>query len=136
MKGNLTPQGFLLRASTVLLVFGMLGFILPAEWGTPSFTLDVGQSIGRTVLAAAGLIGSREEEPTRQRRLCLVLGAVLLLFGLWGFLSTRHPPATVFELAYLGVPADSLLHLALGAWGAYAGFGRTPALVTTVTTSP
>ena len=55
MKGNLTPQGFLLRASTVLLVFGMLGFILPAEWGTPSFTLDVGQSIGRTVLAAAGL---------------------------------------------------------------------------------
>jgi len=70
------------------------------------------------------------------KRIFYALGGLALLFGLWGFLSTRHPPATLFELAYLGVPADSLLHLALGAWGAYAGFGRTPALVTTVTTSP
>ena len=136
MISNLTPLSYLQRGGSVLLLLGLMGFVLPAEWGTPSFTLDVGQSIGRTVIAAAGLIASRGEEPAWQRRLCLVVGALLLFFGLWGFLSTRHPPATVFELAYLGVPADSLLHLALGAWGAYAGFGRTPALVTTVTTSP
>ena len=131
MAQGFTPLGYLRWGGRALLVLGMLGFVLPAEWGTPSFTLDVGQSIGRTVLAAAALTGSGGEEPAGQRRLCLVVGALLLFFGLWGFLSTRHPPATVFELTYLGAPADSLLHLALGAWGAYAGFGRTPALVTT-----
>ncbi len=116
-------------------MLGLLGFVLPAEWGTPSFTLDAGQSIGRTVIAAAGLIGSRGVEPLRQRRLCLVIGALLLFFGLWGFLSTRHAPATVFELAYVGVPADSLLHLALGGWGAYAGLRGTPTPRTVTTTA-
>lgn len=125
MAEGLTPLAYLRWGGSALLVFGMLGFILPAEWGTASFTLDVGQSIGRTAVAATALAGLRGNT-SWQRRLAVGIGALLLLAGLWGFLSTRHPPATVFELAYLGVPADSALHLALGAWGTYVAL-RPPA---------
>jgi hypothetical protein len=102
------------------LIFAIAGFILPGHWSTPALTLDVGQSIGRTILAATAFTGCRAAGDSSKRRVSLTIGAILLFFAVWGLVPRDELPAEFFSLAYMG-PIDSLLHLSLGAWGTIVG---------------
>jgi hypothetical protein len=114
----LTPEAFLRLGGTALLILGMAGFVLPAAWWSHVFTLDVGQSVGRTLLAAVALTGLRTDSHIVQRRVALAVAAVLVFFGAWGVFPHGEVPAYFFGVAYFGV-GDSLLHLLLGFWGGY-----------------
>jgi hypothetical protein len=127
----MNPRQFLIVGGAVLVLVGILGFVgvigPTAEdsiFGDP-WWFDNGENWAHTLIGVVGIIAAFVFPAAAQRGLVLVLGVVGVLVGVY----------SIFEQQFLGSnlenPADTLLHLAVGAWALLASVRRTPTTMRT-----
>jgi len=113
----LNPKQFLLVGGAVLLLIGLLGYfgvigptpeksIFGATW-----YFDNAENLAHTVLGIAGLAAAFIFPAMWQKWLTILLGVVGIVVGLYSLLGN-----SMLLGANLENPADSILHLAVGAW--------------------
>lgn len=123
----MNPKQFLQIGGVVLVLVGILGFvgvigpmaeqsIFGAAWW-----FDNGENWAHLVLGIVGLIAAYTIGANAQRGLVIVLGVVGVLVGLYSLLGYAN-----FLGANLENPADSLLHLVVGAWALWAAWRKQP----------
>ena len=119
-----TPNGFLKIGGVVLILVAILGFahvIGPTAdasvFGT-AWWFDNGENWAHLVLGVVGLIAAFSFPAGIQKSLVVLLGVVGVLIGLY----------SIFNQSFLGAnlenPADTILHLAVGAWALIAAFKK------------
>lgn len=113
----MNPKQFLLVGGSVLLLIGVLGFV-GVIGPTPDKSIfgamwwfDNPENIAHTVLGVAGLAAVFIFPPLWQKWLVVALGALALVVGLYSLAVN-----TMLLGANLENPADTILHLAVGAW--------------------
>jgi uncharacterized membrane protein HdeD (DUF308 family) len=111
----------------VFLIIGLLGFISPNLLG---MRLSGIHNIIHLISAALALYFGFAASPGAARAFSLIFGAIYLLIGALGFITTdlviellqaRHAPGEPRNLA-----ADNIVHLLLGAIFIIAGMARAP----------
>ena len=117
----LTPNGFLKIGGIVLLVLGILGFLLPeGKLLGDAFYLDFAENAAHTVLGIVALLAAYAIPMNAQRALVWVVGAVALLFAVWGFMVAGNEAPNWYGITNLENPLDNLLHLAVAIWAIWA----------------
>lgn len=122
----MNPKQFLTIGGIVLVLVAILGFvgvigptaqqsIFGAHWW-----FDTGENWAHLILGVVGLIAAFSFPANLQKYLTLLLGVVGVLIGLYSLFGMTN-----FLGANLENPADSLLHLAVGAWALWAGMGKS-----------
>lgn len=113
-----------LSARTIALVFGvvyllvgLLGFVLPGPNLLGIFAVDTLHNIVHLLL---GILGIGAAYTGMSRLYCQVVGVVLILLGVLGFVLVPGD-GMLLGILHLNV-ADHLLHLVTGAILAYFGF--------------
>lgn len=121
----MNPKQFLQIGGVVLVLVGILGFVgvigPTAEvsiFGS-AWWFDNAENWAHLVLGIVGLIAAYALGVNLQRPLVMLLGIVGVLVGLWSLLGY-----TMFLGANLENPADSLLHLVVGAWALWASWKK------------
>ncbi|MBI2634018.1 MAG: hypothetical protein HYW80_01770 [Parcubacteria group bacterium] len=126
----MNPKQFLQYGGGILVLVGVLGFVgvigPTAEQSIFGSTwwFDNGENCAHLVLGVVGLVAAYVLSASQQKYLVAALGAVGVLVGLY---------SAVYSTALLGAnlenPADTVLHLLVGAWALWAVYGkRTPAV--------
>lgn len=121
----MNPKQFLQIGGAVLILVGILGFAgvigpLPENsiFG-PTWWFDNGENWAHLVLGIVGILASLVLGASLQKPLVMLLGIVGVLIGIYSaFISTT------FLGANLENPADTLLHLVVGAWALWASMGK------------
>lgn len=113
----------------VLALVGVLGFVgvigpsaeqsIFGEW----WWFDNPENWAHLVLGIVALVLAFAAGPSLQRPVVMLLGIVGVLVGLWSLLGY-----TMLLGANLENPADSLLHLVVGAWALWASWRKQPAM--------
>jgi hypothetical protein len=122
----MNPRQFLIVGGAVLVLVGILGFVgvigpTPSDsiFGDP-WWFDNGENWAHTLIGAVGIVAAFVLPAGAQRGLVLLLGVIGILVGVY----------SIFEQQFLGSnlenPADTLLHLAVGAWALLASWRRAP----------
>ena len=122
-----TPRGFLIVGGAVLLLLGIVGFLNVFTLNV--FYLTTGENLahvalGLVALAAVFVPGLKETLAPYYRWIVILVGALALFFGVYGFLAPAgNPPTTLntFGLANLEI-VDNLIHLIVAAWAFLAAF--------------
>ena len=120
----LSPQGFLKVGGTVLVLVGILGFIgiigptADSLFGS-SWYFDNAENWAHLVLGVVGLVAAFAFPASLNKFIVMVLGVVGVLVGLYSLFGS-----TTLLGAGLENPADTLLHLVVGAWALLAGFKK------------
>lgn len=116
-----TPKQFLRIGGVVLLLVSILGFIgiigptaADSIFGA-TWYFDNAENWAHLVLGVVALISAFVLPAGYQKPLVMVLGVVGILVGLYSMFISQ-----TFLGAGLQNPADSLLHLAVGAWALWA----------------
>lgn len=125
----MNPKQFLLVGGAVLFLIGILGFIgvigpTPAKslFGA-NWYFDNPENIAHTVLGVAGLAAAFVFPVVWQKWLVILLGVIAVVVGLYSLIGN-----SMLFGANLENPADSILHLGVGAWAFLAAFmGAKPA---------
>lgn len=124
----LSPQGFLKIGGVILVLIAVLGFI--GVIGPSSDTLfggywyfDNAENWAHLVLGIAALVAVFWFPASFNKMLVMALGVIGVLIGLYSLFSPS-PEGTDFMGAMLQNPADTLLHLIVGAWALVAGFKK------------
>ena len=124
----MNSKQFLIIGGIILALIGILGFfgiigptpdksIFGATWW-----FDNGENWAHLVLGVVGLIAAFTFPSNLQKYLVYLLGVIGVLIGLYSlFISSS------FLGANLENPADSILHLAVGAWALFAA-AKTPSV--------
>ena len=123
----MNPKQFLLVGGAVLLLVGILGFagvIGPGPGDSifgDAWWFDNGENWAHAILGVAGLLAGFAFPAGAQRGLVLLLGVIGVLIGAY----------SIFKQTFLGSnlenPADTILHLAIGAWALYAAMNKKAA---------
>ncbi|MGH2573005.1 MAG: hypothetical protein ACRDGU_05930 [Actinomycetota bacterium] len=118
----MNPRQFLLIGGIVLILVGILGFVgvigPTAEDSIfgDSWWFDNGENWAHTILGAVGVVAAFVFPAAAQRGLVILLGVVGIFFGVFN----------LFTEEFLGTnlenPADTLLHLVIGAWALFAAY--------------
>ena len=121
----MNPRKFLLIGGVVLLLVGILGFVgvigptaNDSVFGD-SWWFDTGENWAHTILGAVAIIAGLALPAGAQRGLVILVGLVGIFFGVYNLFSEK------FLGTSLENPADTLLHLGIGAWALLAGARRT-----------
>jgi len=121
----LNPKQFLTFGGVILIVVAILGFInvigpTPAHsiFGS-AWWFDNGENWAHLILGIVAVIAAFALPASGQRPLVMLLGIVGILVGLYSLVISQS-----FLGANLENPADSLLHLAVGAWALYASMNK------------
>jgi ABC-type transport system involved in cytochrome c biogenesis permease subunit len=118
------PKQFLVIGGIVLAVVGILGFInilgptADASIFGSAWWFDNGENWAHLVLGIVGLLAAFTLPAGAQKSLVALLGIIGVLVGLYSLFSPN------FLGANLENPADTILHLAVGAWALYAAYGK------------
>ncbi len=121
----MNPKQFLLIGGAVLVLIAVLGFagvigpspdksVFGGNWW-----FDNGENWAHLVIGVAGLLAVFTLPANLQKLLVIVLGIVGILVGLWSLVLSTN-----FLGANLENPADTILHLAVGAWALLAARGK------------
>ncbi len=129
------PTLFLKVGGVVLLLLGIVGFIGVFN-NVSFFNLDAGENLAHSVLGIVALgFGFFVKDQTINRWLVVIVGALGLITGVWGFFLANgdfmgghfaHP--NFYGLANLENPADNLLHLVVGIVALLAVYFNRPAM--------
>lgn len=112
----MNPRQFLIIGGAVLVLVGLLGFGVIGPTAEQSifksaWWFDNAENWAHLVLGVVGLIAAFAFPSTLQKPLVLLLGIVGVLVGVY---------SAVISTAFLGAnlenPADTVLHIAVGAW--------------------
>lgn len=121
----LSPQGFLKVGGSVLVLVAVLGFIGvigPTEnslFGSYWY-FDNAENWAHLVLGVVGLIAAFAFPAAFNKTLVIILGIVGVLVGIYSlFISVNLLGANLEN------PADTLLHIVVGAWALIAGFKKS-----------
>ncbi len=121
-----TPKGFLMWGGVVLVVVAILGYVGVIGPTAQSsifgnfWWFDNAENIAHLVLGVVALIAMYVLSAGMQKNLVLLVGVVGILVALYNLVGTQLLGAN------LESPADLILHLAVGAWGLYAGLRKAP----------
>lgn len=116
----MNPNQFLKIGGAALVLLGVLGFFLIGPTADSSifgsaWWFDSGENYGHLLLGIVALIAAFAIPASAQKTLVMVLGIVGVLVGLYSlFVSTD------FLGANLENPADTILHIVVGAWALWA----------------
>ena len=124
----MTPKAFLQIGGIVLVLVGILGF-LGVIGPTPdqsvfgsAWWFDNAENWAHLVIGVVALLAAYSLSSNNQRTLVLVVGIVGVLVGLY----------SIFNPSFLGAnlenPADTLLHIVVGAWALLAWRGKGMAM--------
>jgi hypothetical protein len=121
----LNPKQWLIVGGAALVLLGVLGYAgiigpTPADsiFGA-SWWFDNAENAAHLLLGIVGLIAAFVLPGMYQKYLVFILGIVGVLFGLYSLVI-----GPTFMSANLENPADTLLHLVVGAWGIWASMGK------------
>lgn len=120
-KQFLTWGGLVLVLAAVLGYLGVIGPTASQSIFGESWYFDNGENITHLVLGIVALAAVWAADAKTQKLLTQVVAVVALFFGVYGFIAGTGP-MNAFGLANLENPLDNLLHLAIGAWAAYAAW--------------
>jgi len=120
----MNPKQFLQIGGAVLVLVGILGFtgvigptasdsIFGDFWWFDNAENWAHLVLGIVALGASFALGARSQKP-----LVLVVGVVAVLVALYGFVNPMLLGANLEN------PADTVLHLVVGAWALWAGMKR------------
>lgn len=128
---SMNPKQFLQIGGAVLVLVGILGFI-GVIGPTPDKSIfgsawwfDNGENWAHLVLGVVGLIAAFALSAASQKYLVILLGIVGVLVGFYSLLIGQS-----FLGANLENPADTLLHIVVGAWALWAAFRSSGAAAT------
>ncbi len=120
----MNPKQFLQIGGVVLVLVGILGFV--GVIGPTSDSLfgeawwfDNGENWAHLLLGVVGIIASFLFPAGAQKILVLILGVVGVLIGLYSLVNPGN-----FLGANLENPADTLLHILVGAWALWAALRK------------
>jgi len=121
---NLNPKQFLVWGGVILVVVGVLGFFLIGPTAEQSifgsgWWFDNAENWTHIVIGVVALLAAYTLPAAAQKTLAMVVGAVAVLIGLYSFIISQS-----FLGANLENPADSLLHVVVGAWALYASMSK------------
>ena len=124
-----TPRGFLVSGGVALLLLGIVGFL--NIFTSQTFYLTATENIahvGLGVVALTAVFVHRLNDAlsAHYRSIVILVGAIALFFGVYGFLlPSGSPPGRLntFGLANLEM-GDNLLHLVVAAWAFLAAFRK------------
>ena len=129
------PTLFLKVGGAVLFLLGIVGYIGVTN-NVNFFNLDAGENLAHSVLGIVALgFGFLVKDQNVNKWLVVIVGAVGLIFGVWGFFLANgdfmgghfaHP--NFYGLANLENPADNLLHLVVGIVALLAVYFNRPAM--------
>ncbi len=121
----MNPKQFLVIGGAVLLLVGVLGYMgvigsTPEEsiFGS-TWWFDNAENLAHTVLGLVALIMAFVLPASLQKPLVMVLGIIGVLVGLYSAVVS-----TAFLGANLENPADTFLHLLVGAWALWASMKK------------
>ena len=119
----LNPKEFLLWGGVVLVVVGLLGY-LGVIGPTPEQSIfgsawwfDNAENVAHTVLGLVAIGASFYLNAVYQKWLTVAVGALGVVVGLYSLAVSQ-----ALLGANLENPADTVLHLAVGAWALYAAY--------------
>ena len=121
----ISPKGFLQVGGAVLVLVAILGYfgvIGPTPAGSlfgGAWYFDNAENIAHLVLGVVALAASMWLGGDLQKKLVVLVGAIAVLVGLYSLIG-----GAMLLGANLENPADSLLHLVIGAWALWAGFKK------------
>lgn len=121
----MNPKQFLTIGGAVLVLVAILGFVgvigPTAEKSifSSNWWFDNGENWAHLVLGVVGLIAAFAFPASLQKPLVLLLGVVGVLVGLYSLVYPGN-----FLGANLENPADTVLHLAVGAWALFAALNK------------
>ncbi len=124
----MNPKQFLQIGGVVLVLVGILGFVgvigPTAERSIfkSAWWFDNPENWAHLVLGIVALIAAYAIGRNLQRPLVMVLGVIGVLVGLYSLLVSN-----MFLGANLENPADSLLHIIVGAWALWASWKKESA---------
>lgn len=117
----MNSKQFLIVGGAILLLVGILGYI-GVIGPTPEKSIfgafwyfDNAENLAHTVLGVAGLVAAFAFPAMWQKWLVVLLGVLGLVVGVYSLLGY-----SMLLGANLENPADSILHLAVGAWALLA----------------
>ena len=125
MKSIISPKGFLMWggiALVLLAVLGYVGILGPTAEGSifgATWYFDNAENIAHLVLGIVALGAMFVLPANLQKMLVLLVGVIAVLVGLYSLVFS-----TMLLGANLENPADSILHLVVGAWGVWAGMKK------------
>jgi len=115
---------FLQIGGVILVVVGIIGFfgiIGPTAeksiFGS-SWYFDNGENWAHLLLGIVALIAAMAFPASAQKPLVMILGIIGILIGIYSFFSQT------FLGSNLQNPADSILHLVIGAWALWASMSK------------
>jgi hypothetical protein len=124
----MNPKQFLTIGGVIVLVYGIVGFILPDTPLLGNVLLFTGaENIVHVILGIAAVAAAYVLRPDWQRWLTAAVGIVALVFFVVGLLVMSAPPLNLAP-ANLEV-IDTLVHLVVGTWALWAAFRPAPAVV-------
>ena len=108
-------------------ILGFVGVIGPTSDSSlfgSAWWFDNGENWAHLVLGVVGLIAAYVLGANLQRPLVMLLGIIGVLVGLYSLVIS-----STFLGANLENPADTLLHLVVGAWALAASWKKQPAMM-------
>lgn len=118
----MNPKQFLTIGGIILVVVGILGWFILGPTADKSifgeaWWFDNAENWAHLVLGIVALIAVFVLPESSQKPLVIVVGILALLVGVYSLFGT----GTMLLGANLENPADTILHIVIGAWAVWAG---------------
>lgn len=121
----MNPKQFLQIGGVVLVVVGILGFFLIGPTADQSifgsaWWFDNAENWAHLVIGVVALVAAYALAESMQKPLVMIVGVVGVLVGLYSLFVSES-----FLGANLQNPADTILHIVVGAWALWASMKKS-----------
>lgn len=118
----MNPKQFLQIGGVILLLFGILGFIVPQVGGL--LTFNNAENWPHVVLGVVALVLAPLPLGELKRWVVVLVALGALFFGVAGFMVSGNPAPNFYGVAQLDNPVDNIIHIVVGIWGLLAAFNK------------